>query len=108
MQNEGQNQFDVIFRELSSLYPDYPEKAKKNPEFRKLDWELCNQGAISEVDLISIYSKASGLDVRDEEEIRDREVLPFPGISTDYLLNWACLPISWTDDEMEMIVSEPV
>ncbi len=107
MQNEAQARFEVIFRELSSLYPDYPEKAKKNPEPRKLDWELCNQGAISEVDLISIYSKASGLEVRDEEEIRDKEVLPFPGISTDYLLNWACLPVSWTDDEMEMIVSEP-
>jgi type II secretory ATPase GspE/PulE/Tfp pilus assembly ATPase PilB-like protein len=107
MQNEGQSQFDVIFRELSALYTDYPEKAKKNPELRKLDWELCNQGAISEVDLISIYSKATGLEVRDEEEIRDREILPFPGISTDYLLHWVCLPVSWTDEEMEMLVSEP-
>ncbi|MCX6984173.1 MAG: hypothetical protein NT118_05380, partial [Lentisphaerae bacterium] len=107
MQNEGQSQFDVIFRELSALYPDYPEKAKKNPELRKLDWELCNQGAISEADLISIYSKSAGLEVRDEEEIRDMEILPFPGISTDYLLNWACLPVSWTDEEMEMLVSEP-
>jgi type II secretory ATPase GspE/PulE/Tfp pilus assembly ATPase PilB-like protein len=97
----------MIFRELSALYPDYPEKAKKNPELRKLDWELCNQGAISEVDLISIYSKSTGLEVRDEEEVRDMEILPFPGISTDYLLNWACLPVSWTDSEMGMLVCEP-
>ncbi|MEI6863153.1 MAG: ATPase, T2SS/T4P/T4SS family [Candidatus Omnitrophota bacterium] len=107
MQSENQNTADMIFRELSALYPDYPEKAKKNPELRKLDWELCNQGAISEVDLISIYSKSTGLEVRDEEEVRDMEILPFPGISTDYLLNWACLPVSWTDSEMGMLVCEP-
>jgi type II secretory ATPase GspE/PulE/Tfp pilus assembly ATPase PilB-like protein len=107
MQNNTQTQSDVIFGELSTLYPDYPEKAKKTSELRKLDWELCNQGAISEADLISIYSKATGLEVRDEDEIRDLEILPFPGISTDFLLNWACLPLSWTDEGMEMLVSEP-
>lgn len=107
MQNEGQNQLDVIFREITALYPDYPEKAKSSPDLRKLDWELCNQGAISEADLIAIYSKSSGLEIRDEDEVRDMEIQPFPGISTDYLLNWACLPQSWTDEEMEMLVSEP-
>ncbi len=96
-----------IETELSSLHPDYPEKLKKNHDRRKLDWELCNQGAVSEADLLSIYARASGLAVKDEDEIRDSEVLPFPGISVDYLLGSVCLPISWNDYEMEMLVCEP-
>ncbi|OGV38304.1 MAG: hypothetical protein A2X48_06810 [Lentisphaerae bacterium GWF2_49_21] len=39
--------------------------------------------------------------------MRDREIAQFPGISADYLINSVCLPISWNDEEMEMLVSEP-
>ncbi|MFZ2657120.1 MAG: ATPase, T2SS/T4P/T4SS family [Victivallales bacterium] len=107
MANDAKNILDTVERELSSLYPDYPEKMKQNPDRRKLDWELCNQGAISEADLISIYARVSGIETKDEEEVRDREVAQFPGISADYLINSVCLPVSWNDEEMEMFVSEP-
>jgi len=107
MANDAKNILDTVERELSSLYPDYPEKMKQNPDRRKLDWELCNQGAISEADLISIYARVSGIETKDEEEVRDREVVQFPGISADYLINSVCLPVSWDDDEMVLFVSEP-
>ncbi len=107
MANDVKDIIGAIETDLSSLYPEYPEKLKKNSDRKKLDWELCSQGAISEADLISIYSKSSGLEVKDEEEVRDREVVQFPGISADYLMNSICLPASWNDDEMELFVSEP-
>ncbi|OGV60322.1 MAG: hypothetical protein A2X45_06430 [Lentisphaerae bacterium GWF2_50_93] len=47
------------------------------------------------------------MEAKDEEEVRDREVVQFPGISADYLINSVCLPVSWTDDAMELFVSEP-
>ncbi len=107
MQSDLQNRLDAISKELSAFCPDYSDRLGRIADRRKLDWEICGQGLLSEADLLSVYSKAAGLGIWDEEDLKDRDILPFPGISADYLMNWACLPVSWTDDEIEVVICEP-
>jgi type II secretory ATPase GspE/PulE/Tfp pilus assembly ATPase PilB-like protein len=107
MPSDAGNIHEIIEKELSSLHPDYPNRMKKNPDRWKLDWELCGLGLLSEADLLAVYSRVSGIPLKNDEEIRDGDIIPFPGISSEYLNRSACLPIWWNDEEMEFLVCEP-
>ena len=75
-------------------------------DFKSMDeWELVNQGKISEFDLLNIYAVASDLEVIDEEELDNVEA--FSEISFDYLSNWICIPISWDALSVALVIATP-
>ena len=75
-------------------------------DFKSMDeWELVNQGKLSELDLLNIYTIASDLEVIDEEELDNVEA--FSEISFDYLSNWICIPISWDALSVALVIATP-
>ncbi|MDP7742549.1 MAG: GspE/PulE family protein [Lentisphaeria bacterium] len=75
-------------------------------DFKSMDeWELVNQGKISEFDLLNIYATAADLEVIDEEELDNIET--FSEISFDYLSNWICIPISWDALSVALAIATP-
>ena len=89
---------------FSAIYEKYPKQISCS-ERKKTDWELCGKGILPEADLLSIYSKVTGFPSKEEDELVDLQ--PYPNLSFDYLENNCCIPFSWTDDEMEMLISDP-
>ena len=91
--------------ELARLYPPYAERALAVPERRELDWELCAHGLLSESDLVKAYAKTTGCTVCEEDELPPIE--KFPEVSLEYLIHHACLPLSWDDSSLELLISDP-
>ena len=89
---------------FSSIYKDYPIQISCSAR-KKTDWELCGKGILPEADLLAVYSKVTGFSSKEEDEIID--LLPFPNLSFDYLENNCCIPFSWTNSELEMLICDP-
>ncbi|MCP4179336.1 MAG: type II/IV secretion system protein [bacterium] len=72
---------------------------------RELDWDLCSKGILPELDLLNTYHKISNFKIREEEELN--QINGFSSLSLDYLENQCCIPFSWTEDEIEIVLSDP-
>jgi general secretion pathway protein E len=74
--------------------------------FKPMDeWDLVNNGKLSEQELLEIYAAAAELEVIDEEELDNVDA--FPGMSFDYLTNWICIPISWDALSVALVIATP-
>ncbi len=94
----------IIEDRLNAAYPGYTEKCAEEDR-STLDWGLCSSGIVSEIELMDAYLNASGLETLDEDDINPPPV--FEGISKDYLNTWCCIPYTWEDDSVELLVCDP-
>lgn len=90
--------------EMTRLYPEYEERLQGRPP-REVDLELVVHGQISEPDLLEIYKRISEIPELEEEEAKT--VDPFPGVSPEFLQNWAVLPWQWDETQITLLVSDP-
>jgi type II secretory ATPase GspE/PulE/Tfp pilus assembly ATPase PilB-like protein len=91
---------------LSTLNPQYAEKVPKSVSDRRaFDWELCSHGVLSEAELVTAYSSAAGIPVKEEEELQAIE--RYPGIVSEFLESYCCLPFKWDDSAMDILVCDP-
>ncbi len=97
------NYYSEIADRLVELLPDYLEKKEKYPSQREADWHLCSSGALSEKDLINVYSEIAQIPIF---EIKQNEIDKFPQISTEYLLETCCLPYKWNNDTIELFIAD--
>lgn len=69
------------------------------------DWALVLGSKLDEHALLDVYSKASGVPVLDEEELRDISV--FPDAAYDFLSSNSCIPVIWNTEHAVIAVSNP-
>ena len=69
------------------------------------EWALMDQGRAEESDIVAVYSEVTGLQVVDEEELRELEV--FPDVVFDFLAHFNCLPLSWDRTSVLLAVADP-
>ena len=74
--------------------------------FAPLDeWNLVNQGRLTEPDLLKMYARVSGLAPADEEQHGHLE--RFPEVTYDYLAQANCIPLGWDDTVVTLAVATP-
>ncbi len=69
------------------------------------EWNLVNQGTVTELDLLRIYADLTGIPVLDEEQYPSLE--PFPEVTFDFLVHWNCVPLAWKNGDVLLAVGVP-
>ena len=85
---------------LTGINPSYASKDGAG------DWKLCAEGVFTEVELQNAYAKASGLPVM-EEELLELPVRPFPGVPVEFFNFQCCLPYSWDEKNIMLLICDP-
>jgi general secretion pathway protein E len=97
-----------ILEELTShmtkLYDNYIPDLSCDAR-KEVDWDLCSKGILPELDLLNVYHKVTDFKIREEEELNQIE--NYTPLSLDYLENYCCIPFKWTEDEIEIVLSDP-
>ena len=96
------NYIDEIKVHLAN-YLDSPDSL--NDFFPMKEWDLSAQGKLSESDILKAYSTVTQLTVVDEEELENID--RYPDATYEYLSQWLCVPISWDDESIVMVVASP-
>lgn len=104
-ESESKDAFPSLTDHLSNLYSGYKAALELKHDRSKTDWDLCSSGTFSEAELISAYSKSSGIPIIEEDDIHNID--RYENISVDFLINWSCIPYIWTDDSVELLISDP-
>ena len=73
--------------------------------FPMAEWELVNNGVITEQALVDIYANISELQVLEDDELDAIE--KFEGINFDYLQEQALIPLSWDENSAVVAISAP-
>ena len=94
----------LLSEKLSSIYEQYPDDIGIT-ERKKLDLDLSGKGLLPEADIIKIYSEITGFKIVEEDELNDLE--PFPKLSYEYLENYCCIPLSFNEEIINMIICDP-
>jgi len=89
---------------LAEKSPEYPA-APAREEARAADRALVQSGALSEAQLVALYSKAYGSEPVEEEEFKTPE--PFPDAPYDFFNANSCLPAEWDADAITFLVVDP-
>jgi type II secretory ATPase GspE/PulE/Tfp pilus assembly ATPase PilB-like protein len=95
----------AIQKKLSSRFPDYAKLSESHSIRANADWILCEKGLLSETDLLNIYTKELDVDAFDEDDLIDpakNEV-----INIDYLTANCCIPYTWSEEGMVMMICDP-
>ena len=69
------------------------------------EWNLVNQGRVTELDLLTVYRQVTGLPAVDEEQ--EYRLEPFPEVAFDFLSTWNCLPLTWDARTVTLAVGNP-
>jgi len=69
------------------------------------EWNLVNQGRLTELDLLHLYASVTGLPVLEEEQYPKLET--FPEVTFDYLTHWNYIPLFWDNNSVTLAVSSP-
>lgn len=91
---------EAVFAELATVVNDVKELEDLEPA-PMLEWELVNKGLVTEQALCEIYSRLSGLELLDDDELD--LVDKYEDINFDYLQEKALLPLSWEREEDTII-----
>ena len=75
-----------ITDQLSAVFPGYAVKAAASADRARVDWELVNAGAFSELELLQAYSLAAGLPIAEEADLR--HLTAAPEVPDTYCQNW--------------------
>lgn len=70
-----------------------------------MEWDLCTRGRLSEADIIRAYGAATPLEILDDEELEHVE--RFPDVTVDYLRDHLCVPVSWDETSVLIVVATP-
>jgi len=70
-----------------------------------VEWQLVDQGTITEEQLLKTYSELTGLQILEEEDLED--VQPNQELSYDFLSEYGCLPVSRSEGRMLLAVYQP-
>jgi type II secretory ATPase GspE/PulE/Tfp pilus assembly ATPase PilB-like protein len=97
---------NIIASRLSSLLDSYHEEASDSDR-RRSDWDYCNQGLLTESDLLKLYSESAGIESIGDEDLSETAVEKFPGISSEFIENSCCLPLSWDDENIVIAIADP-
>lgn len=95
----------AISEAIAARCPEYrtflAEKIPPNEADRLLE----ERGLLSENDILQIYAETLGTELFDEDDL----ALPerFPGIRSDYLLNFGLLPCRWENNQLEILAGAP-
>lgn len=98
-------QLNVLQQALEARCPLRSELRGENVPPEETDRLLLERGAISENDLLQLYSAELGLPVLDEEELALPK--PFEGMLRSYLENQSLLPYCWDDHALELLAAFP-
>ena len=85
---------------LAAAAPDYPGEPTWEADSR-----LVQSGALTEQQLLELYSRAWETSPVDEDEFPVPE--PFPGGSFEFFNANSCLPAEWDDDSITFLVVDP-
>ena len=95
---------DLVFEKISLHITD--ERIREDLEaYPMAEWELVNNGVITEQVLLEIYSQVFPLPILDDDELDNVE--KYEGVNFDYLQDKALLPLSWEDETVKIAVSSP-
>ncbi len=75
-----------ITEQLSAVFPGYAGKAAAAADRARIDWELVNAGAFSELELLQAYSLASGLPIAEDGDFR--HLTAMAEVPDAYCQNW--------------------
>jgi type II secretory ATPase GspE/PulE/Tfp pilus assembly ATPase PilB-like protein len=90
---------------LSDRFPDYAKLHKPHLHDASADNVLCERGLISETDLLSIYTEAFDIVPFDESDFIEPNKNEL--ISIDYLTANCCIPYTWSEGNMVLLVCDP-
>ncbi|MEA4863242.1 MAG: ATPase, T2SS/T4P/T4SS family, partial [Victivallaceae bacterium] len=75
-----------ITEQLSAVFPGYAGKVAAAADRARIDWELVNAGAFSELELLQAYSLASGLPIAEDGDFR--HLTAMAEVPDSYCQNW--------------------
>ena len=84
---------------FAARFPDSPGPSREG------DRALVQSSAVTEPELIALYSEAYGVPVLPEDEIRQPE--PFPNAPLEFFNANVCLPLEWEEDSITFLVVDP-
>jgi len=94
-----------IEAKLSVYFPAYTVMLKTDDR-RTLDFSLCDEGLLSESDLLDIYLEATGISTIDEDNLLEPTPLPF--VSSEYMAANTCMAIEGeNENKIKLLVCEP-
>lgn len=99
------HRIEELKRAVQERCPEYGELLAEGMAPADADRALAERGAVSENDLLAIYSRVLGVEPFDEENFRQPE--RFDGISEEYLVNQELLPYRWDDETFELLAASP-
>ena len=99
------HRIEELKRAIQERCPEYGELLAEGMAPADADRALAERGAVSENDLLAIYSRVLGVEPFDEENFRQPE--RFDGISEEYLVNQELLPYRWDDETLELLAASP-
>ena len=107
--NNSRTAFEKGLKEINkTLFSRFPDYAKlKQPHLTGADADniLCEKGLISETDLLNIYTDCLNVKPFDESDFIEPKKNEL--VSVDYLTTNCCLPYTWGDGNMAMLVCDP-
>jgi len=95
----------ALYDELCVIYPEYADLVSETTVSSELDWNLCHQGLVTEAELLSVYTRTTKLHEIEDSEIVD--IKAYDGVSSIYLSKWGCIPVSWSEGQVELLVCDP-
>ncbi len=99
------HRIEELKRVILERCPEYGELLAEGMAPADADRTLAERGAVSENDLLAIYSRVLTVEPFDEENFRQPE--RFDGISEEYLVNQEVLPYRWDDETLELLAASP-
>lgn len=99
------HRIEELKRVIQERCPEYGELLAEGMAPADADRTLAERGAVSENDLLAIYSRVLTVEPFDEENFRQPE--RFDGISEEYLVNQEVLPYRWDDETLELLAASP-
>ena len=100
-----QELIEAVFEELAEAMADTKELDELDP-IPMIEWELVNKGLVTEQNLCEIYSRLSGIELIEDEQLDMLD--KYDGINFDYLQDKALIPIAWeSNTETLVALSSP-
>ncbi|MCM8533812.1 MAG: Flp pilus assembly complex ATPase component TadA [Lentisphaeraceae bacterium] len=95
---------DEVFAELEELIAEN-RKDDEQEVFPMVEWELVNNGVITEQNLLAAYSKIADIQILEDDELDGID--KYDGVTFDYLQEKALIPLSWEEGETVLALSSP-
>ncbi len=96
--------FDKVKAELAKVLGDNSD-VLENLENPGDELSLVSRALVSESDLLKIYTEVTDLKIVEADELENLD--SFDRVTLEYLQNYHCLPLSWDDHSMTMVIANP-